>query len=145
MGSDKLTLLRVVPGNRVLEQWFHSRFKNQRCHGEWFRYSPLMESIEIPDGLEADALKVRDCAFPVDIERRIFDLISDEYGHLRRASTRAAMDANSIPRTARNWLEGRNLPLSDSLIHLMASNDEFAGAILELVDEVRAAREELRR
>lgn len=146
LGSDKLELLRVVPGNRVLEQWFHARFKDHRCHGEWFKYSPLMETIEIPDGLEIERITgpSKDCT-GINVQQRIYDAVAAEYGDLRKSSERAARDACVLPRAAQNWLSRTNAPNGEALIHLMASNNSFASSIHALVRDVRAAREELRK
>ncbi|GBQ90051.1 GIY-YIG nuclease family protein [Gluconobacter albidus] len=145
-GSDELKLLRAVPGNRILEQWFHAQFKENRCHGEWFKYSPLMETVKIPDGLEVDkTTKSAIQGHGINIQQRIYEAISDEYADLRKASDRIAKDACTLPRTAKNWLAQTNMPNADSVIQLMAANEAFATSILELVDDVRAARKELRK
>ena len=42
---DLVTLVRVVNGERAIEQWFHQRFATAHIRGEWFRFDPGMLTI----------------------------------------------------------------------------------------------------
>jgi len=46
--SLPLHLLRVVDGNRETESAYHARFEQHAIHGEWFSYTPEMDSLVIP-------------------------------------------------------------------------------------------------
>lgn len=39
MGSTKVELIAVIPGNKQMEQMLHRMFKADRKHSEWFRLS----------------------------------------------------------------------------------------------------------
>jgi hypothetical protein len=47
---EKLYVMRVVAGDRQMEQWFHRRFAKSHIKGEWFKYSPDMLDV-IPPGM----------------------------------------------------------------------------------------------
>jgi hypothetical protein len=54
----KLKVLRIVPGGYAIEAWLHRRFSSLRTHGEWFKFSQEMLTIEpptLPD-IEADGV-----------------------------------------------------------------------------------------
>lgn len=138
-GSDKLRLLRTCPGGRVAEQWVHRHLAEFRCHGEWFRFTPLVMSIEIPDHIQSDSdadVGFSPIKYDVNVEERILSALQGSYGHLRGADKMLAEDANVLPRTARNWLYGANMPGSVALIHMLAANESFRFSILDLITEL---------
>lgn len=142
-GSDKLRLLRVCPGGRVAERWVHRQFADARCHGEWFRFKPEMMTIQIPEAFQADsdaADKIAPAQYDLNVERRVRESMKDIYAHLRGADKIVASDANVLPRTARNWLAGVNMPSAVALVHMLAANSTFRAAIYSLVGELSIHR-----
>jgi len=47
--ADKLIIIRSLAGDRTVESAFHRHFRNERQHGEWFRFCPDMMTF-FPDG-----------------------------------------------------------------------------------------------
>lgn len=55
--DPEMRLLGVLPGDRELEQTLHRRFASFRSHGEWFHYTPELESAikrTVPATLQLD-------------------------------------------------------------------------------------------
>lgn len=46
---EKLRILRTVPGDRLVEAWFHQFFKGDCVAREWFRFNDQMMTVEAPD------------------------------------------------------------------------------------------------
>lgn len=147
-GSDKMVLLRVCTGGRVAEQWVHKQFADLRCHGEWFKFSPEMMSIEIPPEFQSDSDvtdKVAPIEYAIDVEGSLRGAMKEAYAHLRGADKAVAADANVLQRTARNWLAEVNMPSASALIYLLSANDVFRASVYSLVDELSAHRAERRK
>lgn len=142
-GSDKMGLLRVCPGGRVAEQWVHKQFAELRCHGEWFKFTPEMMTIQIPEEFQSDSDatdKIGPVKYGINVEERLQSSMKSTYAHLRGADKIVATDANVLPRTARNWLAEVNMPSAGALIHMLSANEEFRSSIYTLIDELSALR-----
>ncbi len=48
---ENLILRRETAGSRLVETWFHQRFAKLRVAREWFRFHPLMLTLEAPGWL----------------------------------------------------------------------------------------------
>ncbi|GBQ89056.1 GIY-YIG nuclease family protein [Asaia krungthepensis] len=146
-GTDKLTLLRVMPGGRVAEQWMHREFKHLRCHGEWFSFDSRMMTVEIPHELsqDSDRNEFSPRSLRIDVESEIYSLLAEHYRPLRGAASKLASDANSTSRAAKNWLDRRNLPSAEALLNLMSENPSFECGIKAIVADIRLEHEEQRK
>ncbi|WP_180952791.1 hypothetical protein [Acetobacter aceti] len=62
------------------------------------------------------------------------------YGSMRHGAEYLARGVDTSPRTARNWLDGKNAPRGAELIRLMAECDELRREIDRLVEEEKCRK-----
>ena len=70
----------------------------------------------------------------------VLTVLDRQYGGMRHASKILAQHANASYRTAEKWLAGTSAPGGETIVELMAGNQDFEFEILRLVQERRAAR-----
>lgn len=72
------------------------------------------------------------------VAERISTVLRRQVQERRYAAQRIAEKACVTPRCVDNWVNGTTAPRSAELIRLMASCDEIAAEVLQLVEEARA-------
>lgn len=72
------------------------------------------------------------------VTARLSGALRRSHGDKRHAAERIAREIDADPRAVRNWMSGVNAPRATELVKLMASCDEIAAEVLQLVEEARA-------